>query len=372
MARQQDEDEFWGHPASAFSPHKTYLDPVHFDISVNALEHGIIGTKTFQRLRAVKQLGTAELVFHGAKHDRFAHSLGTLHVAELMVQFINSRQRLKNEGQAIPPRAHRLIRLAALLHDVGHAPYGHQLEDDFPVIPKHDRPERYRALLGPDSEIGRLLNPTVGRDRQPTLGDELIKLLKAKDDGEINGLPYPYAADIVGNTVCADLLDYTRRDVMFTGLDKRSGWRMLKYLFIPVDAPARGRLVVDAWKGDHLRGDVVSDILDLLDVRFALSERVIFHHAKMASGAMLARAVHDSSIDRSDVPSMRDEELLLRLRDDPHPRVQELVRGVMDRDFYKPVWLSDAASTTESTRGYLTEQRLQRCALNLGSERELR
>jgi uncharacterized protein len=327
----------WDLDPSRFTFEKTFLDPVHGDINVSAIEHEIIDTAAFQRLRGIKQLGTADLVFHGAKHDRLGHSLGTMHVADQMVTYINSRADLKSTGSRVSVRARRLIRLAALLHDIGHAPFGHQLEDDFAVLPKHDRPEMYGSVLASTAEIGSLLSSE--------LREALLALLSAKEDDQINALEFPYAADIVGNTVCADLLDYTRRDVYFTGLDKRSGWRMLKYLFIPEAGPSAGRIVIDAWKNDRLRSDVISDILDLLDVRFALSERVIFHHTKMATGAMLARAVQDSSIGVDDIVQMRDDELLTKLASDPSESAARLAGALTRRTVYRAIWIStDTAS----------------------------
>ena len=327
-----DGDENWGLDPKVFSFTKTFLDPIHKDIWVSAIESQLIDTPQFQRLRGIKQLGTADLVFHGASHSRFEHSLGTMAVADRMVTQINSRVKLGKRGIEVGMRPRRLARIAALLHDVGHAPYGHQLEDDFPLLPKHDSPERLKDLLGPGSLICEILGPS--------LADAVLETLSAKDDEEIGKLEYPFVADIVGNTVCADLLDYTRRDIYYTGLDKLSGWRMLNYLFIPGEGPRANRIVIDAWKGNHLRSDVVSDILDLLDVRFAISERILFHHSKIATGAMLARAISDSGIPPTSIRDMRDEQLLMRLESDGEGSAPRLAKQLLNRDVFKAVWVS--------------------------------
>jgi len=267
-------------------------------------------------------------------------------VADAMVRSINARWDLRQEGLRIPERAQHLIRLAALLHDVGHAPYGHQLEDDYPVLGKHDDAARFEAVLSRGSQIGAALGEE--------LRTALIDVLSAKTEIDIEALPYPYAADIVGNTVCADLLDYTRRDVYYTGLDKRSGWRMLKYIFIPAEGqPHARRVVLDAWKNDRLRSDVISDILDLLDVRFTLVERVIYHHTKMSSGAMIARGVAEAQL-QSKAPGLTDDELLLALRKSTNEVARRLGEAIRSHDIYKTVWVSDTSSASPAAQNALT------------------
>src|ERR1700752_224304 len=102
---------------------KLIRDAVHGDIEMGALEIEIIDTPEFQRLRGIKQLGTAYLVFPSAVHTRFEHSLGTSRMGRPMVDTIRRHYAVSKEDET-------LIRIAALVHDVMHIPFGHTLEDE--------------------------------------------------------------------------------------------------------------------------------------------------------------------------------------------------------------------------------------------------
>ncbi|MCD6365074.1 MAG: HD domain-containing protein, partial [Planctomycetes bacterium] len=101
--------------------HKIIVDPVHGDIGLSELETKIINTRTFQRLRRLKQLGMASLVYPNAMHTRFGHSLGVLYVVSRFIEVCQARAEIKDEDVV-------KVRLAALLHDVGHYPYSHLME----------------------------------------------------------------------------------------------------------------------------------------------------------------------------------------------------------------------------------------------------
>ncbi|MCK4823960.1 HD domain-containing protein, partial [bacterium] len=110
--------------------YKTINDPVHGSIKVSETELAVINTPSFQRLRGLKQLGLAEYVFPGATHTRFAHSLGVLHIASQMLIAIekNHKRKYGRKGLPFTQDEKQKIRLAALLHDVGHLPLSHAME----------------------------------------------------------------------------------------------------------------------------------------------------------------------------------------------------------------------------------------------------
>src|SRR5689334_12861241 len=129
---------------------KLIRDAVHGDIQMTALEVELMDTPEFQRLRGIKQLGTAYLVFPSAMHTRFEHSLGTSWMAKRLVESIRRTQTVSADDE-------QLIRVSALLHDITHIPFGHTLEDERRVLPRHDKDEeRANYFLG-QSAIARIL-----------------------------------------------------------------------------------------------------------------------------------------------------------------------------------------------------------------------
>src|SRR2546429_4146518 len=114
------------------SKKKLIRDAVHGDIEMGPLEVELMDTPEFQRLRGIKQLGTAYLVFPSAVHTRFEHSLGTSWMAHRIVEVLR-------RNTAIDADAERVIRVSALLHDITHIPFGHTLEDERRVLPRHDK-----------------------------------------------------------------------------------------------------------------------------------------------------------------------------------------------------------------------------------------
>src|SRR5260221_10811721 len=107
-------------------------DPIHGDIALSPLEERVLDFPEMQRLRGIKQLGTASLVYPGCAHTRFDHSLGANALAKRIVAAI------RESGTAIEPDLAQLIGVTALLHDVTHVPFGHTLEDERRLFPRHD------------------------------------------------------------------------------------------------------------------------------------------------------------------------------------------------------------------------------------------
>src|SRR5687767_15553625 len=104
---------------------KVIRDPLWNNIRVEPLALRLIDTAAFQRLRYVRQLGLAFLVYPGASHSRFEHALGTYHLARRALALLEERGDLRGLGDTVCAE----IRLAALLHDIGHYPFSHALEE---------------------------------------------------------------------------------------------------------------------------------------------------------------------------------------------------------------------------------------------------
>lgn len=257
-------------------------DPVHGDVPLTREELRVLDTAEMQRLRHVRQLGMAYLVYPGAQHSRFEHSIGTAHLAERMAREINAAR-----DRGADPRLGgydeqelRVIRLAALVHDVTHLPFGHNIEDQTGLLPRHDVPERFAAMLGDGTEVGRALAATGARD-------EVLAILAPELAAASGGAPEHWRA-LVSGTVDADMLDYLARDALFTGLRLEYDPRV--FGVFRVDAASR-RLFVDLGRKGYLKEAVLSELVRCLEARYYFSERVYYHHAKIAAGSLVSKAV---------------------------------------------------------------------------------
>ena len=132
---------------------KIIRDPIHGFVKLSEWEQRIVGHRVFQRLRRIRQLALTEMVYPGACHSRFEHSLGVMHVATMM--FDRLRPQLEAAGELgfsrnDLDRARVIVRLAALLHDVGHGPFSHSGEGLMPTNPvtgKRFKHEDYSAAM---------------------------------------------------------------------------------------------------------------------------------------------------------------------------------------------------------------------------------
>ena len=281
-------------------PDKTFGLNVCGDVMLNKLEVEIVNTEIFQRLAYVVQLGSTNTVYRSANHTRFEHSLGVLKMADLMIHKIITNKHSKLEERDIQFEEEQIIRLLALLHDIGHMPFGHTIEDEFNIFQSHDKHEsRWQFYLGADSPIGKI----IIRHRGESFHARFFRLIKCeKDFTGFEGDAFMY--DIVSNTVCADLLDYLKRDCQYTNLELNFHPRFLDYLVIKkVKNEERSkiekkevlekRIVIRLCKtrNKEPRKDIQSELVQLIRNRYYLGERVYYHHTKIKTGTLIAAAV---------------------------------------------------------------------------------
>ena len=419
-------------------------DPLNGLIRISIFEKRIIGCPEFQRLRRIKQLGFANLVYPAAEYSRFVHSIGACHQSKNIVDILNENLRNslryrrwrvsgKDEGPepdwtsvAISSFERVIIATAALLHDVSHGPFSHEIEgildeNGAPIIPDHDDYERNPALFLYlfDREVSKLaailfhfnqpfvtalmrdaeavkdktapgcdcrlaikslvsnkvitpdgmirigddgpVRPIPGRHAEsrftelpllPVLIFEILlfenqdewlslddrkRILGVKDGkaqfgvrvrtgwegGDLVWRPLPgwfraYRKDIIGNTICADLIDYVSRDGYHTGIVSTMDLKFLDRMVIaratlpPIGPDGRSlmrpsanvvpykeiplaceHIVFDIY--DHKRGfirqSVLTEILAYLQGRYLLCERVYVHRVVEAARTMLQEAI---------------------------------------------------------------------------------
>jgi len=306
------------------SESKTIRDPIHGDISVLGPDLPLLDAPELQRLRGVRQLGSAFHVYPGAQHTRFEHSLGTYHVAGRLVDAIRESHSRDPRGcRDISEREAGIVRAVALLHDVTHIPHGHAMEDQDGLFPRHDRPEILRRAVSGGS-LGRHLR--ARRILEPVAAH--------LNEASARRSPTPFLSAIANGAVGADILDYLRRDIAMTGLRLDYDDRLLEHVKIE---PQSGVVYIDLVKHDMDREDVLTEILNLLRCRYVCSERIYYHHAKIASGALISRAVEVAilgGLTRREIEGTTDASLLdrLRTRSFPgHPLGTERARGIIDR-----------------------------------------
>lgn len=179
-------------------------DAVHNFISLQEREGRLVGTRVFQRLRGIRQLALASLVYPGAVHTRFDHSLGVMHVASKMAEAVR-----------LGTHERRLTRCAALLHDIGHGPFSHVSEQALEryanrdSIPSDHKKEKIHELVTAmvikhDKDIVKVLGESDC--------DDIISILNGSS-GE------PVQRSIISGPLDADKQDYLLRDSYFCGVE---------------------------------------------------------------------------------------------------------------------------------------------------------
>ena len=208
-----------------------------------------------------------------------------------------------------------LARLGALLHDLGHIPFGHTLEDDLQFFKPHDVNEpRYDCLWGTLEEELRApsqIDPN-GIELSEELTEELkLLILSESKTAKKADRKFKFVADVVGNTICADLIDYLQRDHFHSGLPAALGNRFLDGFYVTPSTPhymAR-RMVISLRRGEQIRADVVSELFKYLRYRYELGERALEHHAKLAADVMVGKAMEAWKAALSSGASASQEEI---------------------------------------------------------------
>ena len=303
-------------------------DPIHGDIQLGSLETAVLDLADVQRLRGIKQLGTASLVYPGCVHTRFDHSLGACAVAHRILATLRERG-------AIAPELADAIGCAALLHDVTHVPFGHTLEDERRLFSRHDKGTRLARLLA--GAFGEQLD-RLG------IKDVVAALLGARAEPAVPR----WAQQIVSSTIDADLLDYLRRDAYFAGLNQDYDDRIFRYFVIADD-----QLAINMTKHGMERPDARSETVALLRLRYFLTERVYYHHTKVAAGAMISKAVelalpHGMSDDA--LLGYNDWTLLEALSRLPDAGIAALVKRLRRRTLYKRGYALSVGTVGERDR----------------------
>lgn len=204
-------------------PHATYdvRCPVHGFITLNEWERDILAVPAFQRLRRIRQLAWTDQVYPGATHTRFEHSLGVMHTATLLYDSIRSRSysvlRADLEyTDAGLERDRTLVRLAALLHDVGHGPFSHASEELFP--PQPDGKRRYKHEHYSAAIVRSHFRDVIENHRLNQNYGFKAEDIAALLEGRASAGRALFWRDLIIGQLDADRMDYLLRDSLHSGV----------------------------------------------------------------------------------------------------------------------------------------------------------
>jgi len=195
--------------------------PIHGFIVLNDWERAIISEPSFQRLRRIRQLAWTDQVYPGAMHTRFEHSLGVMNTATLMYDAIRGRSReiLESDlayNQDGLGRDRQLVRLAALLHDVGHGPFSHAAEELLPPVNGGDgkyKHEHYSAAIV-RSQLKDVIENHPSNANYGFKADDVASLL----EGSSRAKQALFWRDLIDGQMDADRMDYLLRDSYHIGV----------------------------------------------------------------------------------------------------------------------------------------------------------
>ena len=222
---------------------KIVVDNIHGEIELSEHEWRVVNTATFQRLRSLKQLGMGHLVYPNATHSRFAHSLGVFCIMRRILR------KLSEEGRPLKPADGENLRLAALLHDVGHYPYSHLMERvDFVKLTEEEidgsgqrEASASRALYPDHEELGRHI-----LQNQQDIREAIGGAARAKEIGALFSrleVADAQISKLIHSSLDMDRLDYLLRDSRAAGVPY--GLIDLNYLLSNIRISPNGVLGVE-------------------------------------------------------------------------------------------------------------------------------
>ncbi|MDQ4081167.1 MAG: HD domain-containing protein, partial [Gemmatimonadota bacterium] len=286
-------------------------DPLWNNILVDEVTLRLIDTPAFQRLRYVRQLGLAHLVYPGATHTRFEHAVGAYHLSRRTISLLAERGELGSIGAD----ECAVVRAAALLHDIGHYPFSHALEE----IGALDHEEVAHQLIG-SGEVAEVLAEVADRNAPA----RVHALIRGQSTSPLQGL--------ISGSLDLDKIEYLKRDALMCGVPygEIDVDRLLHSLTI-VDDPARGRRSV----GILEKG--LAALESLLFAKYQMYRNVYWHHAVRSATAMYKRLVDEalraSALAETDLAGFTDEGLLHRLEE--HDARSPLLLALRTRRLHK-------------------------------------
>lgn len=315
-------------------------DPIHGTIRLSPLEMQLVDHPAYQRLRSIKQLGFADLAFPGATHSRYVHGLGTLHVASRMFEAITKEAALAGADYR---RLRQILRLAALFHDLGHAPLSHTTERFMPPVSAlglgaHQQGPDDRRATHEDYTLKILLDSSLSQAIDRIFAEDGVRAaqlallishrppsLAEREGFIVDGEDWlPVLRQCVSSELDADRMDYLLRDSYFAGVPYGRydiEWLLDHLLAVPVHGALQ--LGLDARAAHTFE--------DYLLSRFHMFLSVYLHHRPVAY-ELLLNAYHDRAPGELSLPAdiedylrFDDISLIAQLRASQNPWAMRVV-----------------------------------------------
>ena len=312
-------------------------DPLWNNIRVDSFTMRLVDTPAFQRLRYVRQLGLAYLVYPGATHSRFEHALGAYHLARRTVALLEERGELERVAGDEPG----IVYAAALLHDVGHYPFSHALEE---IGALHH--ENVAGPLITGGEIGALLTDELGAGA----AQRVHALVSGTSASPLQGL--------ISGSLDLDKIEYLKRDAFMCGVP---------YGEVDVERLTNSMVVVaDPVSGKQRIGVVekaLAALESLLFAKYQMYRNVYWHHAVRSATAMYKRIVDDAlrsgEVQSEELGTFTDEGLLHRLE----PTRSPILAALRERRLYKRAAEWPAIALADGFGDWIAEDRARVVAI---------
>jgi uncharacterized protein len=285
-------------------------DPVWNNIRVDQQTLDLVDTDVFQRLRYVRQLGWTYLVYPGATHSRFEHALGTHHLSRRTLALLCESE----DAASISEEEQAIVRAAALLHDVGHYPFSHALEE----IGALHHEDVARPLIT-EGRVATILRSGLSGDAP----ERVLDLIRGQSTSALQGL--------ISGSLDLDKIEYLKRDAFMCGVPYGEiDVDRLTNSMVLLEDPDSGRL------GIGVREKALSALESLLFAKYQMYRNVYWHHTVRSATAMYKRLVEDAIeagvIDAASLARYTDEGLMHRL-ESAWPT--QLLIALKERKLYK-------------------------------------
>ena len=326
-------------------------DPIHKYIRFTELEKKIIDSKVFQRLRRIKQLAGAHLVYPAAQHSRFEHSLGTMHLAGLAGEHLFSIGVLDKESI-------QELRIAALLHDIGHGPFSHLFEEALKATSNKNH-ESIGAEIICKTELSDILS---GFGYSPSVISEI----------SFGNSKVKFKNEIISGSLSSDLMDYLPRDGFFTGVEY--GKVDYNRIINSFRVTNNGSLALDISSFYSFESMIIS--------RYEMFRAVYFHKTVRSAEVMLLHSLLLSSeilnlskISLTDYLKLTDDSILLKISSSPNNEMaKEMVSNYLERKLLKCVYerfIRKRDNFTKLNRDKIEELRLKIARLSNIDEKRI-